>query len=439
MPTRLSGAKRHQYKLAKPKTDEPAAPKSRAERKRERRQRAGKGVKYVLVAIGIAAMVLSVSAVACVGIFGTSDDDEVDYYLTGGVAATVNGVNITEDTITEQIMSTRSSLGYDDDEDWAQYLVDNDETPESYRESIIESYVEQYLVAEAISEYGITVSDEEIDEEWEEVVSGYDSEEAFIELLEMLGMTEDDYRSSIESSLETEKLYEEVAPATEPTDDEIVEYMNTYLSSYNNSRRSSHILFSVDDDADDETIAEIYAEAESVLEQINSGEITFEEAVAEYSDDTSSVDDDGDVGWDKLTTFVDAYQDALSELSVGEISGIVESDYGYHIILCTDLFSVDDSVSSIDEIPEEMQEYISSTLESVNQRTAYNEWLEEYVAAADVVINDMPEDVPYNVDLDIVESSSDDADDDDDTEESADGSDDESTDDDTSEDDTSSE
>ena len=116
-----------------------------------------------------------------------------DYHLTGGVAATVNGVNITEDTITKQIMSTRSALGYDSDEDWAQYLVDNDITPEEYRESVIDSYARQYLLSQAISDYNVTVSDEEVNEAWNEASASYDSEDAFIDQLR--------YRAAISSSV----------------------------------------------------------------------------------------------------------------------------------------------------------------------------------------------------------------------------------------------
>ncbi len=382
---------------------------TKADFKRENQRQIGTGVKYVLVAIGVLAMLLSVTSVACSGILNQVSSDD-DYTLTGGVAATVNGTQITEDTVTEQIMSTRSSYGYDDDEDWAEYLASNDMTPESYRESVIDSLIDSVLVSQAERDADITVSDEEIEEAWQEVVSSYDSEEAFIEVLEQIGYTEDSYKEMISENLASEKFQEMVSSVEEPTDEEIIEYANENLSTYNNARRSSHILISVDSDADDDTREEALQKAQDILDQINAGEITFEEAVEEYSDD-SSADDGGDVGWDVLNSFVDEYQEALDELSVDEISGVVESDYGYHIIMCTDIFSVDDEVTSIDEIPEDLRTTFSETIESNNQSAAYTEWLESYRDEADIVIYDMPEDVPYNVDMSSVTSdSSDDTD-----------------------------
>lgn len=377
---------------------------SKADMKRENKKLISKGAKYVLVAIGVAAMLLSVTAMACSGILSQMQSGE-DYHLTGGVAATVNGVNITEDTITKQIMSTRSALGYDSDEDWAQYLVDNDMTPESYRESVIDSYARQYLLSQAISDYDITVSDEEVDEAWNEAAANYDSEDAFISQLSVMGYTEDTYKDSLRSSLQQEKLREKVAGVDDPTDDEIITYANEHLDEYNDARRSSHILFKVDSDADDATKEEVRTKAQSVLDKINAGEISFEDAAKEYSED-SSASNGGDVGWDKLTTFVSDYQDALSALDVDQVSGIVESTYGFHIIKCTGHFYVDGSVTSIDQIPEDLRNQFSDTLKTEEEGTAYTEWLDGYVDDADIQINEMPADVPYNVSLEGVTPTS---------------------------------
>ena len=308
----------------------------------------------------------------------------------------MNGVNITEDTVTEQIMSTRSSMGYDDDDDWANYLASSGLTPESYREQVIDSLARQYLITQAISDHGITVTDEEYEEAWQEQVEAYGSEDSLLSMLEAMGYTKESYLQSMESTLAQQKLVDAVAPLEEPSDDEIISYMNENLSTYNDARRSSHILFKVASDADDATREEVRAKAQEVLDKINAGELTFEDAVKKYSEDASA-ENGGDVGWDKLTTFVTEYQDALSALSEGEMSGLVESQYGYHIILCTGYFHVDGEVTSIDQIPEDLRSQISDTIASTNQTEAYNAWLDEYIASADIQINPMPEDVPYNV------------------------------------------
>ena len=375
----------------------PVPAPTKAKRKQDAKAKLSKGAKIVLVAIGCVAMLLSVSAMACSGVINQATNTE-SYELTGGVAATVNGVNIKEDTITKQIMSARTSLDKTKDEDWAQYLADQGLTPESYRESMIRSYANQYLLTEAEKDYDITVTDEDVDKAWKDAAKSYDSEQAFEDVLKQIGYDKDSYKESLKSSLAQQKLKDVVAPEKEPTDDEIVKYLNDNLDTYNNAKRSSHILIKADKDASEEDDAKAKATAQEALDKISSGEMSFADAAKKYSED-SSKDKGGDVGWDKLTTFVTEYQDALNNLQKGQVSGLVRSTYGYHIITCTDTFSVDGSVTSIDQVPSEIKDYIANVIKTQQVSTDYSKWLQEYQDKADIKINKMPEDVPYNVDM----------------------------------------
>ena len=118
-------------------------------RKKQRKTYVSKTVKIVLVVIGVLAMLLSVSAMACSGLMSQTESASSGYKLTGGVAATINGTNLTEDTVTKQIMSMRTSYGYTKDKDWAQNLVDNALSPKKYRKQLIDSYAQQILLQQA--------------------------------------------------------------------------------------------------------------------------------------------------------------------------------------------------------------------------------------------------------------------------------------------------
>ena len=342
-----------------------------------------KTVKIVLVVIGVLAMLLSVSAMACSGLMSQAEDTS-GYKLTGGVAATINGTNLTEDTVTKQIMSMRTSYGYTKDEDWAQYLVDNDLTPKKYRKQLIDSYTQQILLQQAQKENGVTVSDEEVEKAWKDACKSAGGAKAFKKTLKTYGYTEDTYKDSLKESLAQQKLKDAVAPTSKPKDSEIVDYINENLSSYNDARRSSNILIKVDSDASDE-----------------------DKAAAK---DTGSKEKKGDVGWDKLTTFVDSYQTALEGLNKGDVSEVVESTYGYHIIKCTDYFHVDNQVDDINQVPKDIKKYVSNVVKTQAASTAYSEWLEQYKKDADITVNPMPKDVPYNVSLKgVTKSSTDDS------------------------------
>lgn len=379
---------------------EKAAP-SKGARKKQAKDKFSRTGKIILVVLGVAAMLLSVTAMACSGVLNQATN-QTDYTLTGGVAATVNGVNIKEDTITEQIMSTRTSLGKTDDKDWAQYLADQGQTPESYRESVIRSYASQYLLTAAEKEYNVSVTNDDVQKAWDDAVSSYGGDEkTFEELLSQMGYDKSSYQESLKSQLAQQKLKEAVAPEKEPTDDEVLAYVNENLSTYNDARRSSHILIKVASDASEEDDAKAKATAQEALDKINSGELSFEDAAKKYSED-SSKDDGGDVGWDKLTTFVTEYQDALNALSKDQVSGLVKTTYGYHIIKCTDYFHVDGSVTSVDQIPSDLKKSIVSTIKNKQVSADYSTWLSDYTDKADIKINKMPSNVPYNVDMSTV-------------------------------------
>ena len=391
-------------------TSEQRSRAASSSRRKQRKTYVSKTVKIVLVVIGVLAMLLSVSAMACSGLMSQTENNNSGYKLTGGVAATVNGTNLTEDTVTKQIMSMRTSYGYTKDEDWAQYLVDNDLTPKKYRKQLIDSYTQQILLQQAQKENGVTVSDEEVEKAWKDACKSAGGAKTFKETLKTYGYTEDTYKDSLKESLAQQKLKDAVAPTSKPKDSEIVDYINENLSNYNDARRSSNILIKVDSDASDEDKAAAKAKAQECLDKINSGELSFEDAVKQYSDDTGSKEKKGDVGWDKLTTFVDSYQTALEGLNKGDMSDVVESTYGYHIIKCTDYFHVDGQVDDINQVPKAIKKYVSNVVKTQASGTAYNEWLEKYTKDADITVNPMPKDVPYNVSLKgVTKSSTDDS------------------------------
>ena len=383
--------------------------KKRAAKPAPKRGR-GKRVGLVIaVAIGCAAMVLSVCGIACSGIINNTSSSE-DYALTGGVAATVNGTNITEDTITKQIMSVRTS-GYKKDKKWAQYLVDQDLTPKKYRKQTIDSYVQQVLIKQAEEEYGVNVTDKDVNKEWKKACKNSGGRKTFVKTLKMYGYTVSSYKSSLKSSLALDKLKDKVSPKKKISDKKLLKNLNKDLDTYNDARKSSQILIKVDSSASKKEKRKAKKKAQKVLDQINSGELSWDKAVKKYSEDTGSKTsgskgNKGNVGWDKLTSFVDEYQTALEALSEGQMSGLVKSTYGYHIIKCTGYFHVDGEATDAKAVPRAIRKTIIDSLQSTQVSDDYNAWLKKYKKKADITINKMPEDVPYNVSLKGVSKSS---------------------------------
>ena len=330
---------------------------------------------------------VSLAAVCALGIVGCSEQTSDTPTYTGGVAATVNGVEIPEDKVTQAIQDIRAQMSLTDEDAWGKWLAENDYTPESVREEIVNSYVDQELVKQGADSEGITADSAQVDQYVETMRGHYDSDTAWAEALEAVGMTEDEYKSNIKTSLLQQGLMK-TFEGDDPSDEDVLSYAQTYISSFDGAKRSSHILFDADDT---ET-------AQSVLDQINAGTLDFAEAAKTYSKD-GSAQNGGDVGWDKLNSFVSEYTAGLADLSKGQVSGLVTSSYGIHIIKCTDEFHAPDELTSLDQLPSEFVEQFRSSLKSSNQSKAYQQWLSDAKDNADIEIKDMPSGLPYDLDM----------------------------------------
>lgn len=345
--------------------------------------------------------VVGVSAACCIALVGCGG---TNCGYTGGVAATVNGAEIQEDTITKYIQDFRTSSDLTSDDDWGNWMKENSFDPATVRDQVIDYYVENELKKQACDEKGITVERSQVDDEINNMKANYDSDDAWKQALSSAGLTEDQYRESVEAGLLDEALEDAVAGDAATADDsKVLDMLNTYYTMFNGAKKSSHILFASGDTE----------KAQEVLDQINAGTLDFAEAAKQYSTDTASAADGGNVGWDAINSFVTDYTDALDGLSVGQVSGLVTSDYGIHIIKCTDEFTCDGKATSLSAYPQEFVDYISNIVKDQSKSTAYSNWFNDYKAQADIQNNDMPENVPYNLDMtkyDNSDSSSDNSD-----------------------------
>jgi peptidyl-prolyl cis-trans isomerase D len=75
--------------------------------------------------------------------------------------------------------------------------------------------------------------------------------------------------------------------------------------------------------------------AEEVLAQVRAAPNKFAELAKKYSQDPGSRDKGGDLGYFKRGDLVKPFEDAVSKMKVGQISGIVDSSFGFHIIKLT--------------------------------------------------------------------------------------------------------
>ena len=116
------------------------------------------------------------------------------------------------------------------------------------------------------------------------------------------------------------------------SDEAVQQYYQENLSKYNapEQRRARHILFRVTAEESPELKAAKKAEAEKVLSLVKNG-TDFAKLASKYSED-SSKSNGGDLGFFSRGKMVQPFEDSVFSLKQGEVSGLVETPFGYHII-----------------------------------------------------------------------------------------------------------
>ena len=155
-------------------------------------------------------------------------------------------------------------------------------------------------------------------------------------------------------SIDTEEIAQSIEFSTLDVEQYYKENIERFRS--NEERKSSHILISFDDEVIEDAAQE---QSKDILLRIKGGE-SFEELAQEFSDDSGSATNGGDLGWAEPGLFVSEFDQVLYALEIGEISDPVKTQFGYHIIRLDDV--KEGRKKEFAEIEEELTEEYSQLL-----------------------------------------------------------------------------
>lgn len=181
------------------------------------------------------------------------------------------------------------------------------------QKSVLSRMIRERFTADQAAAYGITVSSQELDDEYQNVVAQATNEQEVMDTLTRLyNWTPDQFKMKVlQPYILRNKLQEKIA-------------------------------------TDDSINAEAKTLAEEVLAKINSGTLSFEDAAKQYSEDTTA-STGGDLGYFSQGQMVEEFETAAFALQAGEMSGLVKTQYGYHII------NVTERVAATDDAPEQVR------------------------------------------------------------------------------------
>jgi peptidyl-prolyl cis-trans isomerase C len=272
------------------------------------------------------------------------------------IAARVNGAPITSVQVDKLAQRMAAAQGGSPDaakQEALQFLID------------IELITQQAMVDK------IEAPTAEVDQHLSELKSRYPTPEAFQQALADNHATEADLRADLARTALVQKVLDKhVTVILAPDAAEQFYRANPDKFKHDAEVRVSHILFAAPPGGDGSAAKQ---HATDTLARIKKGE-DFGTLAKELSDDPGSKDKDGDLGFLPHDGAIKEFADAAFALKPGEVSGVVQTKYGYHIIKVTEVRAA--GVTPLAEVKSELDGFLQDQ-ERDKQQQAYVEGLKK--------------------------------------------------------------
>ncbi len=245
--------------------------------------------------------------------------------LVDRIVAVVNSEVITSDELAERMKTVTQQLRQQGTPLPAAHLL---------RKQVLERMIMDRLQLQLAKETGLRVDDLQLDRTVERLAEHNKmSLTQFRQALERDGIRFDKFREEIRDQILLSRLRErEVDDRIVVTDNEIDYFLSQQAASPDMATEYnlSHIVLRLPEQASPEEVNRQHARAEEVLAQLRQGADFAKLAVA-YSDAPDALQG-GAMGWHSRDRLPDLYAKALDGLKPGEVSGIIRSPAGFHLI-----------------------------------------------------------------------------------------------------------
>lgn len=245
----------------------------------------------------------------------------------GTIVAKVNGVGLTQGEFDRnwQFFLQRSGIPVGH--------ADKDGKVLEFRKQVLERLVDEELLFQEAKTAKVLPDKGAIDAEVEKARAQFPTPEAFKEALVKNSLTEEELRAVFTRNLGIQGFVEKVvAKDVTVSDAEVHDFYTGNKEKFETPEqaRARHILVTVEEKADEKTRLAAKAKAEDLLAQLKAG-ANFEE-LAKKNSDCPSAPQGGDLGMFGHGQMVPEFDQAAFALNPGELSGVVTTKFGYHII-----------------------------------------------------------------------------------------------------------
>lgn len=239
------------------------------------------------------------------------------------------------------------------------------------RQNVLNGLINRELLYQESQKLGIKVSDSAITEHIAALKKKFSSEAEFDKILEKMHLTEANLRSQYKMDLAIKELIaQKITPQVKVTEADIKGFYDSHPSYFKRPEtvRASHILIKVSPDASAAVKAKAREKLEKIREQLKKG-ADFATLAKKYSQGPSAANG-GDLGYFSRGQMVGPFAKAAFSLKKGQISQIVKTSFGYHLIKVTDIRPA--KVVPLAQVKDKIKEYMTQeqTNDLLNQFSA---------------------------------------------------------------------
>jgi len=224
-------------------------------------------------------------------------------------------------------------------------------------DEVLDRMVRRELLYNACKKDGVTVEQSEVDANYQMIRARYPNDDDFKKMLAGLHLSEELIKKDIGREMAIKKYIDKkFVKNTTVSDEESKAYYEKTKENFRQpeSLHASHILIKVDEGASEEAKAAAKKKIEEIRKQIEDG-ADFAEMAKKNSEGPSSTKG-GDLGFFRRGQMVKPFEDAAFALKPGEVSDIVLTRFGYHIIKLQE--KNEESVVAFDMIKDRISQYL---------------------------------------------------------------------------------
>ncbi len=256
------------------------------------------------------------------------------------VVASVNDDNITVSEYTQALKLNKNVIESQYGASiWDTEIEKGKKYSELFKDSVLDQMINTEVMYQQAKKENLSPSKEEVDKQFKAFQKEAKENKTYEENMKKLGITDEDIKREQEVGLAIQNYQENFTKTTKIPDEEMKKYYDDHKSEfYEDKVQASHILIKTVDDNGKELPKkkqeEAKKKAEDILKKVKSGE-DFAKLAKEYSED-GSASNGGDLGFFAKGEMVPEFEAVAWGLKPGEVSELVKTQFGYHIIKVTD-------------------------------------------------------------------------------------------------------